>query len=79
MIYNLLTYYLWSMLVLGSRKLARSVDFRKMTSDDPYKFFTVEKDSKSLKLKERQLTTSFLVRVFCLFSETIILFPMMDM
>ena len=45
------------MLVLGSRKLARSTDSRKMTSDDPYKLFTVEKDGKSLKLKERQRTS----------------------
>ena len=61
------------MLVLAGRKLARSADFRKMTGGDQYKLFTVEKDGKLLKLKERQLTTSVLARVFCLFSETIIL------
>ena len=50
-------------------------DIKKMASDDLYncKLFTVEKDGKSLKLKERQLTTSVLARVFCLFPETIIL------
>ena len=56
-------------------------DIKKMASDDLYncKLFTVEKDGKSLKLKERQLTTSVLAQVFCLFPETIIEFLTTDM
>jgi len=58
---------LWKLLV------EKSLLVKKMASDDPYKLFTVERDGKSLKLKEKQLTTVVLLRVFNLFPETILL------
>lgn len=62
---------LWKLLFFWL--VEKSLLMKKTASDDPYKLFTVEWDGKSLKLKEKQLTTMVLSRVFNLFPETILL------